>query len=68
MPARNRAQERKRAERKGDPLQRHCHRRDPGEQAEHGYYRESSDFAYGCPLCWRARREAEMLRELRGEV
>ena len=62
MPARNRTAERKRRERRANDaeaaLRRHCAVREPGDQTPHGYYRESSVFAYGCPLCYLARREA----------
>lgn len=72
MPARNRAKERARAERRRaeneDALRRHCHKRAAGDQTPHGYYRESGEYAYGCPLCWRAKREAEMVRDLLGDA
>ena len=62
MPARNRAAERKRRERRapgnGADLWHRCDVRSPGEQRAHGYYREEYIFDHGCPLCYRARIEA----------
>lgn len=62
MPARNRAAERKRRERRANDAEsafrRHCSAREPGDHVVHGYYRESSAYDYGCPLCYLARQEA----------
>lgn len=62
MPARNRAKEAKRRERRGQgngaDLWHRCEVRSPGEQRAHGYYREEHVFGHGCPLCWRERQEA----------